>query len=453
MFSAHQKQHHFHPSLRRLGRLCAVVLAFALLATACGSSGDEVASNEAALSASGVDCGLNNGEAATGDPIPIGSVVGETGGDDFSSGADAAQAYFNCINANGGINGRSVEFIIEDDQWNPEVAGQVAAKLVNDDGVVALVGNGSFVEMGVNAQFYEDSNVVSVPAACAVRECFESRNMSSNNAGPMPSNNGIVQYAFDELGTNQIACIGLNIPNNGVWSCEEALAVASANGGGGAMVPLDPGSPDCLGALLEANSGSYDTILMNLPAGLSFCVMGAAEEQDLRDEFVWISPTPLYDISTPDAMGPYWDDKVYLQIELTPFDGTGPDATNWREVMDQYGKDGDRLDTFSQAGYLSAKIVADVLLGLDADSIDRATVTDAIRAVDRYDSDLRCSPWYFGDGDVHQSNHSGQIARVGADGFEILTECFTSPGSFIDEVRAFEEANNLGEFAATSFGG
>ena len=49
------------------------------------------------------------------------------------------------MNANGGINGRPIEYHVEDDQWNPEAAAAAAAKLVNDQKAVAMVGNGSFI--------------------------------------------------------------------------------------------------------------------------------------------------------------------------------------------------------------------------------------------------------------------------------------------------------------------
>ncbi len=91
-------------------------------------------------------CGLSNGKAASGAPIEIGAVVGRTGPADFSGSAQAAAAFFKCVNANGGINGRPVHYDVEDDQWNPETASQVAAKLVNDTKVVGMVGSSSFVE-------------------------------------------------------------------------------------------------------------------------------------------------------------------------------------------------------------------------------------------------------------------------------------------------------------------
>ena len=74
--------------------LAGAISAVVALATASGASAAEP------------KCGLNNGKAATGQPIEIGAVVGKTGPGDFSGSAQAAAAYFACVNANGGITGR-----------------------------------------------------------------------------------------------------------------------------------------------------------------------------------------------------------------------------------------------------------------------------------------------------------------------------------------------------------
>ncbi|MGA8863355.1 MAG: ABC transporter substrate-binding protein, partial [Gallionella sp.] len=68
---------------------------------------------------------MSNGKPATGQPIEIGAIVGKTGPGDFSGSAQAAAAYFACVNANGGINGRPIHYSVEDDQWNPETAAQL----------------------------------------------------------------------------------------------------------------------------------------------------------------------------------------------------------------------------------------------------------------------------------------------------------------------------------------
>jgi branched-chain amino acid transport system substrate-binding protein len=390
-------------------------------------------------------CGLGNGEKATGEPILVGSVVGQTGPDDFSAGADAARAYFNCVNENGGINGRPIEFMVEDDQWKPEVAAQVANKLVKDEGVVALVGNGSFVEMTVNAKLYEDEDVAVVASACAVRECFEARNIASTNQGPVPSNISAVQYAVENLGTKKVACVGLNIPSNGVWSCNITNEWLKEKGLEGVSVLMDPGAPDPNASLLEAVASGADTILMSLPAGLAQAFLKAAQDQDLRDQYTWISPTPLYKQGMPEALGDYWSGKVHVAIELTPWDGGGPDAQRWLKVMGEYGRAEDPRDTFSQAGFASANIFVDTLMKMDPNDINRANVTKALKAVKGYRTDLLCGPWYFGDSDFHQPNHASLIVRIDSDGFKPETGCFDVSGSYFDKIRKLEADEHLTE--------
>ena len=52
---------------------------------------------------------------------------------------DGIQVYFDYINDQGGVNGRKIEFISEDDGYEPMRAVASAKKLVEQDNVVALV--------------------------------------------------------------------------------------------------------------------------------------------------------------------------------------------------------------------------------------------------------------------------------------------------------------------------
>lgn len=156
-----------------------------------------------------------------------------------------------------------------------------------------MVGNGSFIEMAVNAKTYADAGIMVMASACAISECFESSNIVSTNQGPLPSDLGASQYAQEELGAKNIACIGLNIPNNGIWSCQAVIDMMTTRGGTGSMAMLNPGAPDVNSALLEAVASGADIILLNLPAGLAIAVLKVAQEQDLRDAYNWIAPTPL----------------------------------------------------------------------------------------------------------------------------------------------------------------
>lgn len=80
--------------------------------------------------------------ASTGDTIKVG-VYGDTTGATSSFGQstkNGIQLAFDEINAGGGVNGKKLDMIFEDDQGRPEQAKTVASKLINQDKVAALLG-------------------------------------------------------------------------------------------------------------------------------------------------------------------------------------------------------------------------------------------------------------------------------------------------------------------------
>lgn len=385
-------------------------------------------------------CGLGTGEAATGDPIKVGGINGNAPPGDFSGGTDAAAAYFACVNANGGINGRPIEYIVENDQWNPELAGQVAIKLVKDEGVMALVGNGSVVSMAVNAGLYKDEDVMVMASGCAISECYESSNIVSTNQGPLPSGIGALTYAIEELGATNAACIGFNIPNNGGWACDWMNEFMESKGLSGTSILMDPTAVDLNSVYLQAIAEGVDTILLMLPAAPAIGLLKVAEEQGGRELFKWVSPTPLYEPGVAEVLGDYWNDNLYVHIELAPFDSDGADNANWAKVVDAYGQDGDRRDTFSQSGYISAKFFTEALLELDPATIDRASVTTAIKGITNATSDLLCAPYYVGDADRHMPNHAGRMVAYTGGKFELVRDCFDIDSSYLDPIRAQEKA-------------
>ncbi|MEZ5652361.1 MAG: ABC transporter substrate-binding protein [Burkholderiaceae bacterium] len=397
-----------------------------------------------ALATAAPECGANTGKPAAGKPIKIGGIHGNAAPGDFSSATDAAAAYFKCVNANGGVHGRPIQYMVENDQWNPELAAQAAAKLVKDQGVVAVVGNGSFVEMSVNAPFYRDNNIMAMAAACAVSECFESSNIVSTNQGPLPSSIGAAMYAVDKLGAKNVSCIGLAIPSVGNWSCGAVENYMKSKGLAGSSVLLNPAAPDVNSGLLEAVASGADSILVNLPAGLAIAFLGVAQEQGLRDNYSWTSSTPLYDASVPKALGDYWNGKIYVSAELTTLDGKGKDNQNWLAVMKAYANADDPRDTFSQSGYLSAKFFVETLMAMPAAKLDdRAAVTDAIKAIKGKKSDLMCGPYYVGQADRHMPNHAGIMVVVQDGGFKVVRDCFEYEGPYFAPIIETEKKLGL----------
>jgi branched-chain amino acid transport system substrate-binding protein len=112
---------------------------------------------------------------------------------------------------------------------------------------------------------------------------------------------------------------------------------------------------------------------------------------------------------------------------------------NWLAVLDQYGQKSDPRDTFSQAGYLAARVTAETLLKMDPAKIDRKSVTAALRAVTSFKSDIFCSTWYIGDGPRHNANHSGPVAMVKDGKLIPKPACIESEDPELDDVHAYEK--------------
>jgi ABC-type branched-subunit amino acid transport system substrate-binding protein len=78
----------------------------------------------------------------TANSVKLGITVPMTGiaAPGYSKVAPAAKAYFDYVNANGGINGRKIQLVIEDDRYLPQEAVIKTNKLILRDKVFAIVG-------------------------------------------------------------------------------------------------------------------------------------------------------------------------------------------------------------------------------------------------------------------------------------------------------------------------
>ncbi|WP_421734618.1 ABC transporter substrate-binding protein [Cellulomonas sp.] len=97
----------------------------------------------AALAAAGLSA-CSTPEASPGvtdDTITVGTHTPLTGpaAAGYSSISAATKAYFDYVNDNGGINGRSIEYVVKDDGYNPATTQTVVRELVQEDEVFAVL--------------------------------------------------------------------------------------------------------------------------------------------------------------------------------------------------------------------------------------------------------------------------------------------------------------------------
>src|SRR5438105_5431251 len=86
----------------------------------------------------GVQCGAGNGQKATGTPIKLGAIVTKQPGTDFTPITGMAQAYFSCVNNNGGINGRPIQYLVDQEQSDPQQVAADAVDLIQNQKALAM---------------------------------------------------------------------------------------------------------------------------------------------------------------------------------------------------------------------------------------------------------------------------------------------------------------------------
>lgn len=410
-----------------------LVLFAGLALAACGgggegSSGETGSSSETAATAASetqeakLGCGLGNGEKATGKPISVGAVVTASGGVDFSDAVYGAQAFFDCVNDNGGINGRPVDYTYEDDALNPEQATQAAAKEVDDRHAVALIGSTSQIDCAVNGPYYEKHDIVAIYGTGVPQQCFESPNIAPVNAGPRLGAIRTAQYVVEQ-GAKSLAVVAPDVPGVGEWVVSGVEEWAQAHGVDLAKAVLTPpGIKDGTSVVLQAASSNPDAIIFVLPGEDNVTFLKAAQQQNLKGRAEFACLSPCYEPKFPATVGDYWS-GLPVNAEFQLLDAHTPDNDLWREVMAKYEPD-KSADAFSQGGMLAAMIFTETMLKVkDPETIDRSLATRMLRAVKDFKTDLTCSPFTFGSGTKHDSDVETRMVSMEGGGFKEVQGC------------------------------
>jgi branched-chain amino acid transport system substrate-binding protein len=118
-------------SLHRKVALVASAITTGALVAACGAGG-RPAESESSTS----DVGITENTITLGAHFPLTGVAAPG----YSEIPTGARAYFDYVNANGGVTGRTIEYLVRDDGYNPTNTSQVTNELVLKDEIFAMVG-------------------------------------------------------------------------------------------------------------------------------------------------------------------------------------------------------------------------------------------------------------------------------------------------------------------------
>lgn len=337
-------------------------------------------------------CAGGDSGGGEGAPIVVGSVNTLSGPATFPEASEAAAAVFDAFNEAGGLDGREIEYKVLDDKGDPATATASAREMVGSDEAVALVGSASLLECEINAKYYEQEGILSVPGIGVDTGCFASDNISPVNVGPFNDMTLTLQYGSEVLGLEDI-CVLLEIAGSTRPTYQAAIDkwteltgkepkyvddtvpygasdytpyIVKAREQGCKALAVNPIEPDAIGQLKAANAQGWDDV--------TFLYLTSVYSENFA-------------AAIDNAAG-----GIYVPAEFYPFTEKNEINKEWRDLMTANDI---ALTSFSQGGYLAATYFIEVLKGIDGD-ITRESVSEALKNMDPIENPMVGTPYAFG---------------------------------------------------------
>lgn len=348
-------------------------------------------------------CSGGSGSSSSKDPIVVGSVNTKSGKATFPEAAEAAKAYFDKVNADGGIKGRKIKYTSQDDKGDPKTAQSAARQIVGSDEAVAMVGGASLIECEANSKYYEQEDIYSMPGIGVDPNCFDTPNIATTNVGPFNDLILSLMYGAEKLHLKNI-CVLLEIAGNTRPAYEKSLKKWSKVTGKKIHYIDDSvpyGGKDYTSYIVKAKNKGCDAVAGNPVEPDAIGWLKAAHAQNWND-VTWLLLTSEYSRHFAKAVD-HAGKGVYVPAEFYPYTEKSKVNKDWSDLMKKKNID---LTAFSQGGFLAAKNFVKVLKGMDGD-IDRDSVRKALQHMKPSKDPMLGTPYHFGKSKTHNKQTAG----------------------------------------------
>ncbi len=402
-------------------RAAAVVAASALLLTVSACSTPGVAADTPGV---------------TDDTVTIGSHQPLTGpaAAGYSSISAATSAYFDYVNDNGGINGRSIEYLVKDDGYNPATTQTVVRELVQEDEVFAIL-NGLGTPTHTSVLDYLNQNGVPdlfvASGSTSWNQPEEYPMTFALNADYVVEGAALAQYAADEH-PDAVVCLLGQDDDFGAEFIEGAETVLGADGLA-AVERYSVSNQDVTAQIGAMKAAGCEINLLATVNGFTALAVGTAAKLGWFPQ--WFSSSSGGDY--PTLVGFLGEDLApqllqgFTSTNYLPF---GPDdewSKLFREINDEYNAgapfDGNTVYGMS-VGYLFAEALAKA-----GESPTRESLLAAISSGELEGNGIL--PLAFGE-DEHAAYTGVGITTVDQGVQDFIGVTYALEGESVEEVEA-----------------
>jgi len=209
-------------------------------------------------------------------------------------------------------------------------------------------------------------------------------------------------------GANKIAFDQSNVPGtNYIAGGPNAIAAA-------AKVPIQDfttnvpiTSAASVATELVNAAGPNGAVVLNFTPPDALVILQAAQKLNLEDRVkYWACSTPCNTDFLAQSLGPKWNNKLFVNSELTPLDNnTSQTAELFYAVLKQYGsKVSGGVGSFSEMGFVNGEIAVHALETITG-PYTAASVSAAFKAVSNFNTGLLCQGFTYGNYSEHIPNN------------------------------------------------
>lgn len=281
------------------------------------------------------------------------------------------EAYIKKVNDTGGIQGRQIEFVHYDDEFDPVKGMAYAEQLINDDKVFALVGHFGTPTIGATLDLLKESGIPTVYFAAGIAELYnEDATSVANGMGLYPvqpiyvtEGRLMVARAIEEHAAKKIGVIFTNDDAGkdllvGVENQVEKL------GGEYSVVKeqINPGAADVSSAALKMKNENVDVIVAaSIQATLPTIIKGLINQGVDKPVFTTYSnadATTIANFASDYASSTKFPIYSNAWVDLTD----EAEVNDFVAGMTAYGEPDYAANAFAMAGWIAGYFLCE---GLD----------------------------------------------------------------------------------------
>ncbi len=322
----------------------------------------------AALTATAASAQKKYDTGASDTEIRIGNIMPYSGpASSYGVIGKTEAAYFNKVNAEGGINGRRINFISYDDAYSPPKAIEQARKLVESDEVLLI-----FQPLGTpsNSAIQKYMNVKKVPqlfAATGATKWGDPKNFPwTMGWQPNYQSEGRIyaKYILDHFPDSKIAVFW----QNDDAGRDQVKGLRDGLGDKAGMIIADKSyevsDPSIDSQIVALHDSGADTFFSwAAPKGSAQAIRKVGEVGWKTRFFLANVSTSVAGVLKPAGLENAKDiiSTAYLKDPTDPAWKDDPGVKTWQAFMDKYYPDGDKLNSNNVYGYAAAQTMVQVL--------------------------------------------------------------------------------------------